>query len=226
MSLIQTQNGSFNSESYINNGIRNDNEFHYNRAYDNSYERCIDNNDTNSEKYIDSENIDTDKSALIYRFKFTQEFMDALFQFSKIHQYDNRHSFKEAWIQWSESNENLVKSEILRLTNMDYNGNIEDKMFKSARYYYRKKGTEKNAPVERRPYVCSQKELIEKMDDHIQLHMSKPSDGFLDFCQSNLELLKKEVNHMVQTGFKDHLEIKEKIKKAYKNRYFLIAHKS
>ena len=99
-------------------------------------------------------------------------------------------------------------------------------MFKSARYYYRKKGTEKNAPVERRPYVCSQKELIEKMDDHIQLHMSKPSDGFLDFCQSNLELLKKEVNHMVQTGFKDHLEIKEKIKKAYKNRYFLIAHKS
>jgi hypothetical protein len=56
--------------------------------------------------------------------------------------------------------------------------------------------------------------------------MSKPSDGFLDFCQSNLELLKKEVNHMVQIGFKDHLEIKEKIKKAYKNRYFLIAHKS
>ena len=226
MSLVQTQNGSFNSESYVNNGICNDPEFHYNRAYDNSYERCIDNNDTNSEKYIESENIDTDKSALIYRFKFTQEFMDALFQFSKIHQYDDRHSFKEAWIQWTESNENLVKSEILRLTNMDYNGNIEDKMFKSARYYYRKKGTEKNAPVERRPYVCSQKELIEKMDDHIQLHMSKPSDGFLDFCQSNLELLKKEVNHMVQTGFKDHLEIKEKIKKAYKNRYFLIAHKS
>jgi hypothetical protein len=201
----------------------NDIRFHH-RANDDSYERYYEEGDPSiSEKDPESPLGDNDKNALTYRFKFTQEFMDALFQFSKVHQYDDRHSFKEAWKQWSEVNETLFSDEVRRLTNLDYKGNIEEKMYKSARYYYRKKGTEKNAPAERRPYVCSQKELIEAMDVHIQQHMSKPSDGFLDFCQCNLELLKTEVSIMVQIGFKDHQEIREKIKKTYKNRYFLIA---
>ena len=204
----------------------NDNKFHHHRTNDDSYGRYIEGNPSTSEKDSESSLSDNDKNALIYRFKFTQEFMDALFQFSKIHQYDDRHSFKEAWTQWTELNDNLVSGEIRRLSNLDYKGNIEEKMFKSARYYYQKKGTEKNAPAERRPYVCSQKELIDAMDAHIEVHMSKPSDGFLDFCQGHYDLLKTEVNHMVQIGFKDHNEIKEKIKKTYKNRYFLIAHKS
>jgi len=227
MNQIQTQNDSLISASYIN-GINNDIRFCHNRADDDSNGRHIDNVDSISEKYSDAEIIDNHKSAmiLIYRFKFTQDFMDSLFQFSKVHQYDDRQSFKEAWKNWTESNENLVNNEIRRLTNLDYKGKIEDKMFKSARYYYRKKGTEKNAPVERRPYVCSQKELIEAIDSHIESHMSKPSDGFLDFCQGHFELLKTEVDHMVQVGFTDHLEIKEKIKKTYKNRYFLISHKN
>lgn len=161
-------------------------------------------------------------NSMIYRFKFTQEFMDALFQFSKVHQYDDRRVFKEEWSKWIEINENLVNSEIVRLNKMDYYGNIEDKMFKSARYYYRKKGTEKNTPIDRRPYVCSQKELLESMDTHIKESRCKPSDGFVDFCEKHLDLLRIEVDHMVKHGFKDSNEIKEKIKKTYKNRYFLI----
>jgi len=158
----------------------------------------------------------------IYRYKFTQDFMDCLFLFSKVHQYDDRHSFKEAWTNWIEENKNLVESEITRLTDLNYDGNIEDKMFKSARYYYRKKGTEKNAPADRRHYVCSQKELLTAMDEHIQAKRLKPSDGFTDFCQNNIDLLKIEINYMVQIGFNDSEEIKQKIKKTYKNRYFLI----
>jgi hypothetical protein len=221
MSLIQTPNGPLISAPHFDDNSY-DNQFYYNGTNGYSNGRYVDTVASISEKCIDSENADNYKNALIYRFKFTQEFMDELFQFSKVHQYDDRHSFKEAWKQWSEANENLVSSEIRRLTNLDYKGNIEEKMYKSARYYYRKKGTEKNAPAERRHYVCSQKEIIEAMDAHIQEHMSKPSDGFLDFSQANLELLQTEVAHMVQCGFKDHQEIKEKIKKTYKNRYFLI----
>jgi hypothetical protein len=163
------------------------------------------------------------QNAMIYRYKFTQEFMDELFQFSKVHQYDDRHSFKEAWTQWTEENNNLVEGEIRRLTNLDYNGNIEEKMFKSARYYYRKKGTEKNAPIDRRPYVCSQKDLLSAMDEHIKANLCKPSDGFEDFCKNHMDLLKTEVDHMVKNGFRNSDEIKQKIKKTYKNRYFLIA---
>lgn len=165
-------------------------------------------------------------NALIYRYKFTQEFMDQLFQFSKVHQYDDRHSFKEAWTQWTEENNNLVESEIRRLTNLDYIGNIEEKMFKSARYYYRKKGTEKNAPIDRRPYVCSQRDLLTAMDEHIKENLCKPSDGFSDFCQNHTDLLKTEIDHMVKIGFRNSDEIKQKIKKTYKNRYFLITNKT
>ena len=79
----------------------------------------------------------------IYRFKFTEEFMVELYNFAKIHQYDHRKDFKEAWKIWLEENAEIVEDEVRRLTNLRYDGDILEKMFKSARYYFRKKGTEK-----------------------------------------------------------------------------------
>ena len=89
----------------------------------------------------------------IYRYKFTEDFMGELFTFSKVHQYDHRKDFKEAWLAWVDTNEDIVNDEIHRLTRLGYDGDILDKMFKSARYYFRKKSTEKKAPVQRRDYV-------------------------------------------------------------------------
>ena len=68
----------------------------------------------------------------IFRYKFTQEFMDELYQFSKIHQYDDRHGFKEAWTEWVEINEDTINAEIRRINELGYNGDIVDKMFKRA----------------------------------------------------------------------------------------------
>jgi hypothetical protein len=79
----------------------------------------------------------------------TDEFMKELHNFSKIHQYDHRKDFKEAWNTWIEENNDIVTDEIRRLTEMGYDGDILDKMFKSARYYFRKKSTEKNEPQAR-----------------------------------------------------------------------------
>jgi hypothetical protein len=53
----------------------------------------------------------------------------------------------------------------------------------------------------------------------------KPSDGFDEFCKNNMELLKEEVQTLCSNGFTDSNEIKQKIKKTYKNRYFLIINK-
>ena len=50
----------------------------------------------------------TNKNINIYRYKFTPEFMSELYQFSKIHQYDDRHSFKDAWNIWVQTNETFV----------------------------------------------------------------------------------------------------------------------
>ena len=165
----------------------------------------------------------------IYRYKFTNEFTNELFKFSKIHQYDHRKDFKEAWEVWMSDNENIVYEEMNRLTNLGYEGDIIDKMFKSARYYFRKKSTEKKAPKKRRIYVGSQSELLEAMDEHIKTNISsrefKPSDGFDEFCKENIDILKKQINMLCQSGLTDSNEIKAKIKKTYKNRYFLIISK-
>jgi hypothetical protein len=104
-------------------------------------------------------------------------------------------------------------------------------MFKSARYYFRKKSTEKKAPSQRRDYVGAQPDLLDAIDEHIKTKVNddndfKPSDGFDDFCKNNISILKEEVTFLCKNGFKDSNEIKQKIKKTYKNRYFLIISKN
>jgi hypothetical protein len=206
----------------INNSINND------RTDNNIY----DSSDTAKSIPSDlEENTRTDDNinVNIYRYKFTNEFTDELYKFSKIHQYDHRKDFKEAWEKWTEENDDMIDKEIRRLTNLGYDGDILDKMFKSARYYFRKKSTEKKEPIKRRIYVGSQKDLLDAMDQHIKNNIKssdfKPSDGFDEFCRNNIELLKEQVNQFVQSGIKDSNEIKNKIKKTYKNRYFIIISK-
>ena len=183
-------------------------------------------NENNNNKIDKSKN---NPNVNIFRYKFTDEFTGELFKFSKIHQYDHRKDFKEAWNIWTEDNDDIVSEEVRRLTNLHYDGDILDKMFKSARYYFRKKSTEKKEPLKRRDYIAIQRDLLDAMDDHIKSNISgddyKPSDGFDEFCKANIDLLKEEVNILCRNGFTNSVEIKNKIKKTYKNRYFLIISK-
>jgi len=162
--------------------------------------------------------------ANIYRYKFEEVFVEQLSRFAKIHQYDHRKDFKEAWTKWMDENEEIVSEEVRRLVSLDYKGDIIDKMFKSARYYFRKKSAEKKAPCERRDYVGVGKELLAAMDEHIKTNLSniKPSTGFIAFCKQEIGLLEREVNHLVELGFTDANEIRNKMKKTYKNRYFVV----
>jgi hypothetical protein len=183
-------------------------------------------NENNNNKIDKSKN---NVNVNIFRYKFTDEFTGELFKFSKIHQYDHRKDFKEAWNIWTEDNDDIVSEEVRRLTNLGYDGDILDKMFKSARYYFRKKSTEKKEPLKRRDYISIQRDLLDAMDDHIKSKINtddyKPSDGFDEFCKANIDLLKEEVNILCRNGFTNSVEIKNKIKKTYKNRYFLIISK-
>ena len=171
-------------------------------------------------------NDDSDKNELtIFRYKLNEQFISELYQFSKIHQYDHRKDFKEAWKIWIEDNEEIVNKEIQRLTELDYKGDILDKMFKSARYYFRNKSTEKKDPKKRKIYVGIQTSLLEEMDKYILTNKNKPSTGFDNFCKENIELLQKEVTNLYKNGITDSEEIKNKIKKTYKNRYFMLISK-
>jgi len=160
----------------------------------------------------------------IYRFKFGESFVAELNAFSKIHQYDQRSDFKQAWNDWLDDNSDLVETESRRLTTLGYEGDVVDKMFKSARYYYRKKGAEKKEPKKRHPYVGIQKELLTAMDEHILANSGlKPAVGFVDFCMNkqHIELLRAEVLSLLDVGV-GCADMQSKIKKTYKNRYFIL----
>lgn len=164
---------------------------------------------------------DTKDTNTIYRYKFTNEFMTDLYTFSKTHQYDDRHDFKSAWNQWAEENVDQVSEEVRRLTNLGYTDNILDKMFKSARYYFRKKNTAKKEPAKRKKYLTVNRDLIEAMDEHIGITQNcRPSEKFLDFCKNNEEVIKEEIRSLLENGLTND-DILKKIKKTYKNRYFM-----
>lgn len=156
----------------------------------------------------------------IFRYKFSDEFMELLFQFSKMHQYDDRKVFKESWKTWTEEQEMHVNKEIKRLDELNYPGDKLDKMFKSARYYFRKKSTTEKEPKERKKYTKIQKNLLQAMDTHINANIrDKPSYGFLQFCEKNKELIKAEIIQMLKEKMTDE-SIQEKLKKTFKNRYY------
>jgi hypothetical protein len=184
----------------------------------------------------------------IYRFKFTEEIMEKLGEFSKIHQLDSRKDFKDSWNYWMEEHSLLIEVEVNRLKELGFKGDIVDKMFKSARYYFRKRKDkdkdmdnilkqdldqepEQKQDIKNRKYQCVSKLLLEIMDNHIkhllglQESIKKPSIAFLDFCKQNKELLKEEIQDLLQLGITDIKDIQLKIKKTYKNKYFSIIHK-
>lgn len=160
----------------------------------------------------------------IYRFKFTEEFMNELHNFAKIHQYDHRKDFKEAWAKWSDENAEIIKNETERLISLGYRDedNIDTKMFKSARYYFRTKSSVKPEPKQRRQYISVDHELLAAMDRHIINNDSKPEAAFLQFCKENTDTLRQSVAQICAQGINDPQEIQAKIKKTYKNRYFLL----
>jgi hypothetical protein len=86
--------------------------------------------------------ISTASSAIkTYRHEFGKEFMDHLSRFSKVHQYDDRHAYKLEWQKWSKQEDiaEMIEVEKRRLEENGYIGDIDDKMFKAGRYYFRKK---------------------------------------------------------------------------------------
>lgn len=169
---------------------------------------------------------DTQQTQNIYRFKFTDQIMDYLTSFAKQHQYVDRKTYKEAWLTWINENEDIISEECCRLEKLGYDGDVKDKMFKACRYYFRKKPNNKPEPKSRKNYVTIDPEILMIMDEHIRRNMDNadysPAKGYSNFCEVNMNNLIDEVGRLVENGLsKD--EIAGKIKKTYKNRYFIIS---
>lgn len=163
----------------------------------------------------------------VFRYKFMPETINELNNFAKVHRYDTREDFKEAWEEWIDTNDEIVKDEEDRLNNMGYKGDVVDKMYKSVRYYYRKKPMSKKEPSKRRKYFSIGKEILKEMDMHINKNHKNedytPAQGYDEFCQDNIELLREHIRELAEMGEIDGKSISDKIKKTYKNRYFRIS---
>ncbi len=160
-----------------------------------------------------------------YRYKFSENVVKSLFEFSKLHQFDKRKDYKEAWEEWTKQNDEMIMTESRRLLMDGYNGNVTDKMYKSARYYFRTKSTSKIEPKKRRKYTPCNRDFIDNIDDYITKKYKenkdfKPSDKYNNFCEENKEELQKEINRIKTEDKLEDKEVLDKIKKLFKNRYF------
>ena len=156
----------------------------------------------------------------IFRFKFSDEFIGQLTPFAKLHQHSDRNTYKEEWKRWVENNDEIILNETTRLTELGYNGNITDKMYKSGRYCFRNK--KEQQPRKRRQYVSIEHEVIEIMDTHINSNLdTKPSVSYGHFSESYSTQLDEEMTRLLDEGLTRDT-IKDKFKKTFKNRYFLI----
>ena len=163
-----------------------------------------------------------------YRYKFSKGFLETLKEFTRIHKFDEAKVFKENFNDWKEDNTELINREKIYMKNMGYEGYVIEKMYKSARYYFKCKSNEKVKPKKRRQYIGIDIVLKDKMDEFIQDKLSekgecpKPADAYTEFIENsnNKLILANEKTRLISFGLEEE-GVNKKFKKTFKNRYFL-----
>jgi len=147
------------------------------------------------------------QEADIFRYKFSQDMIDELFRFAKIHQYEDRETFKESFSSWVFDTEEMIAQETDRLRANHYRGDILVKMFKSVKYYFCHKSMVEVPPVKRKSYTATDQTMLDLMDAYIltTAYNLPPKNGFIQFC----EVHSKDVAD-------------PRLKKMFKNRHFRI----
>jgi len=173
--------------------------------------------------------------ATVFRFNFESNVAELVTEFAKIHEHDDAKDYKEAWNAWCDEQKDVIQAETRRLGELGYTGDVIDKMYKAGRYYFRNKKTVKAAPKTRRNYISLNGAVISLMDTHISDNIKNadftPANAYELFVEKERKTITKEVMRLnnVLKEEDDKLDgegVANKIKKTYKNRYFIISRKS
>ena len=149
----------------------------------------------------------------------------------------------EADTRWGEfvtENEGMFETERRRLTALGYMGDLNTKMFRSARYY---RGPRQQAagagdgaragadgaaaePVVRREYIAPPEHLLALMDEHVRLHCfgaepRPPAHGWAAFQTEYGQAVTLVTQGLTGSDRLTSEQADAKVKKAYKNRHFL-----
>ena len=65
----------------------------------------------------------------IFRYKFCIEITDLISEFAKLHQFDSRNDFKEAWEIFYNENIEIILVEKKRLEDLNFTGDFNDKLY-------------------------------------------------------------------------------------------------
>jgi hypothetical protein len=176
-----------------------------------------------------------------HRFTFSDEVSEILMDFARIHQYDERKIYKEAWqtLLQDEDTSSILMKEAETIQQDGYVGDVLDKMFKSTRYYYRKKllTESKQSNIVKSPrkeYETVPNYLLEEIDKHIKQEIAKQmiqqpitTDKTLQVLVSRATPAKSFEQYYIEYKNRElendeELIDKEKLKKTYKNRFYKI----
>ena len=156
----------------------------------------------------------------IYRYKFSDDFLQEMLAFVEVHRLDVIPVFNEEWKKWVGNHQQLICLETRRLQNIGYEEDILLKMYKSARYYFKNKVIFEKAPKKRRNYIRIDKSVLSLMDTHIeQMKVGKPAELYSKFNEKYMSVLNTLKVQLHRRGL-DKDEIALKLKKTYKNRYY------
>jgi hypothetical protein len=182
------------------------------------------------------------------RHTYSEEVVEQLSSFAKVHEYDGRKEFKEAWQKWMEEPDikNMIGSEVSRLTVNGLSGDILDRMYKSARYYYRKKcgGETVTEPTVRKEYEGLPRTVLKTIDDYIYSEINRniaetekggnhiititAAKSFTTYCKLHYDVISDLLPPMNDedkgnTNMREELKkVTDRLKKTYKNRFYNI----
>lgn len=174
-------------------------------------------------------NMTTTNLVQTFRFKLSDAIVAEINDFARIHRYDCREDFKEAWSKWITANDTAINAELKRLEEIGFTGDINKKMYMSARYYFKNKPDTIDPPKQRRKYVTIDKKYIKLMDTFIVNSITlnnngenyKPSNSFQEFLEAYQHETQLIIRDLISSELLSDDLIIAKIKKTFKNRYFV-----
>ena len=166
-------------------------------------------------------------SQTTYRFKFNKELLDSIREFSKLHSNDNCDDFLDAFHLWKRVNNEIISLEEKRILDLGFNGNIEEKIYKSARYYFKnKKNTSYKLNKQLKTnYIPRNPVFFKMMETYINKNPIKASLLYKEFINETDTNILSEINTEIvrlKTFELNQTECLKKIKKMFNNAYYKI----
>jgi len=195
----------------------------------------------NNEDRVDLTNV----KVPVFRFKLSNNVFDNIREFARIHQHDDRVTFKESWEKWTDDNNTLIDNETQRLSDIGFGSNMNEKLFRTAKYYFVKKtfntnennndnnsSADTNADAEnnKKKYVTISSNFLNCISGQIEKNIGNnsftPAKGYKHFIENFNDNINQEIA-LIKNKNPDisNDDCNLKIKKTYKNKFYQYTNK-